>query len=326
MSTSASEPRLDDTAEATAAEATTAEATTAEAVRTETVAAAHPVAAATATPARAPLGTNARAQRRRRIFARVVLAIGWIGLLLPLVSLFVFSIRFPLTGMVDFGGWTGLVNADGRRTTTVSLLLEGLGNSLIMAVITVVLMLVLLIPTMVWVRLKLPKLDRIIEFISLLPLTIPAIALVVGLAPIYAFISTRILDSNSIWLSFAYVVLVLPFSFRALDAGLRSINLVTLTEAARSFGASWFTVITRVVVPNIRPSIVSATFVSIAVVLGEYTIAAILARTNLQTVLYQINASDAQVAAAVSLLMLVLTSGLLVLLDVLTSRPRKESK
>ena len=275
---------------------------------------------------RAPLGTNARAKRRQRIFANTVLTLGWVGLLVPLVSLFVFSIRFPLTGAFDFGGWVGLVNGDGRRSATVDLLLEGLGNSLIMAVITVVLMLALLIPTMVWVRLKLPKLDRIIEFISLLPLTIPAIALVVGLAPIYAFISTRILDSNAIWLSFAYVVLVLPFSFRALDAGLRSINLVTLTEAARSFGASWFTVITRVIVPNIRPSIVSATFVSIAVVLGEYTIAAILARTNLQTVLYQINATDAQVAAAVSLLMLVLTSGLLVLLDVLTSRPRKESK
>ena len=274
----------------------------------------------------AALQHNARVAKRRSVISRTILVLAWVGLLIPLASLFVFSIRFPLTGVVDWGGWVGLFEFEG--STTASLLWQGIGTSLAMAIITVAIMLALLIPTMVWVRLKLPKLDRIIEFICLLPLTIPAIALVVGLAPIYAFISTRILDSNSIWLSFAYVVLVLPFSYRALDAGLRAINVKTLTEAARSYGASWFTVITRVIVPNVRPAIVSATFVSIAVVLGEYTIASILARTNLQTVLFQINLSDAQVSAAVSLLVLVLTIGLLVLLDVLTSRQpgRKDSR
>ena len=47
-------------------------------------------------------------------------------------------------------------------------------------------MLVLLVPTMTWVRLRLPGLTRTVEFICLLPLTVPAIVLVVGLTPIYA--------------------------------------------------------------------------------------------------------------------------------------------
>ena len=286
----------------------------------------------TAAPAPAPAsrtgpGENARAARGRRRFSRIVLALAWLGFLVPLASLFVFSIRFPLTGVIDWGGWIGLFEFEG--STTASLLWEGIGNSLVMAAITVAVMLVLLIPTMVWIRLRLPKLQRIVEFISLLPLTIPAIALVVGLAPIYAVLSSpNLLGSHSIWLSFAYVVLVLPFSFRAIDAGLQAIDVKTLSEAARSFGASWFTVITRVIVPNIRSAIVSATFVSIAVVLGEYTIASILARRNLQTVLFQINLSDAQVAAAVSLIVLVLTTALLVVLDAITSRKpsRKDSR
>ena len=41
-------------------------------------------------------------------------------------------------------------------------------------------MLVLLVPTMIWVRLRVPRLRRLVEFICLLPLTIPAIVLVVG--------------------------------------------------------------------------------------------------------------------------------------------------
>ena len=283
-------------------------------------AAAPPAPAPVAPAARPPLGRNGRAERARRRFSAIVLGIAWIGFLIPLVSLFVFSIRFPLTGVVDWGGWIGVFEFQGAGRQTAERLWEGVFNSAVMALITVVIMLVLLIPTMVWIRLRLPKLQRIVEFISLLPLTIPAIALVVGLAPIYAFLSSNLLGSHSIWLSLAYVVLVLPFSFRSIDAGLQAINVKTLSEAARSFGASWFTVITRVIVPNIRSAIVSATFVSIAVVLGEYTIASILGRRNLQTALFQINLSDAQVSAAVSLIVLVLTTVALVVLDIITSR------
>ena len=48
-----------------------------------------------------------------------------------------------------------------------------------------VVMLVLLVPTMIWVQLRVPWLSPCIEFLCLLPLTVPAIVLVVGLAPIY---------------------------------------------------------------------------------------------------------------------------------------------
>ena len=105
-------------------------------------------------------------------------------------------------------------------------------------------MLVLLVPTMTWVRLRLPGLSRTVEFICLLPLTVPAIVLVVGLTPVYAWV-TYFLGGNAIWLSFAYVVLVLPYAYRSLDAGLRAIDVRTLSEAARSLGAGWFTVMRR---------------------------------------------------------------------------------
>ena len=43
-------------------------------------------------------------------------------------------------------------------------------------------------------------------------------------------------------LFFVYVILALPYAYRALDAGLAAIDVQTLSEAARSLGASWFTV------------------------------------------------------------------------------------
>lgn len=263
-------------------------------------------------------------RRRTALFRRVTIAAALGLFLLPLVSLADFSVRFPLTGKVDASAWTALFA--GTDSDRLDLLREGLTNSLVMAAMTVAIMGVLLLPTMVLVRLKLPRLTPLVEFICLLPLTIPAVVLVVGLAPVYSVISTQILDANTIWLAFAYVVLVLPYAYRALDAGLSAIDLKTLSEAARSFGASWPTVMVRVVLPNVRGAVLSAVFITIAVVLGEFTFARMLARTNLQTSLFEINLSDGQIAAAVSLLALGGTTAMLVLLDLFAGlRARRRS-
>ncbi|MDO5682734.1 MAG: ABC transporter permease subunit [Propionibacteriaceae bacterium] len=264
-------------------------------------------------------GTHIQRNRARRqsIIRWVILGLALLYFLIPMISLLDFSIRFPLTGKVDLDSWAVLFGGD--ESGRLDLLAEGLINSLIMAAMTVVISLALLLPTMVLVKLKSPKLTRVVEFISLLPLTIPAVVLVVGLAPIYLIIATKILDSNTIWLAFAYVILVLPFVYRSLDSGLRAIDLKTLTETAHSFGASWWTVLMRVIAPNLRTAIISAVFISVAVVLGEFTFARMLARVNLQTALFQINLSDGQIAAAVSLLALGGTTLLLVVLDLIVS-------
>ncbi|PPF35345.1 ABC transporter permease [Pseudoclavibacter sp. AY1H1] len=271
-------------------------------------------------------GLVERARRRQQAFRIAVLTLTTVALLVPLVSLFEFSIRFPLTGEVSFDAWKRVFAGNTGEYSTLDVLWSGLTNSLIMCVLTVAIMLVLLVPTMVWVRLKVPAMDRAVEFICLLPLTIPAVVLVVGLAPIYRFLASTPLGSNTVWLAFAYVVLVLPFAYRSIDAGLRSIDLKTLTEAARSFGASWPVIIVRVILPNIRTALISASFVTIAVVLGEFTVARFLARDNLQTALFQINLSDGQIAAVMSLLALGVTTILLIALDLLAGRRERTTR
>lgn len=266
--------------------------------------------------------TRAATRRRRQRWLRAV-ALGLVGLFLayPLYALFEFSIRFPLTGKYSWDAWARLFGAgDGARLQP---LYTGLANSLVIAGLTLGIMFVLLLPTMVWVRLRLPRLNRVIEFLCLLPLTLPAIVLVVGLVPVYRFIATRVLDTHAIWLSFAYVVLVLPFAYRALDAGLSAVDTRTLVAAAQSMGASWPTIIARVLLPNLRGAVASAAFISVAVVLGEFTIARMLARENLQTGVMLVNQAAPQVAAAVSLLTLVFGIALLVGLSYVTHRSHR---
>ena len=202
-------------------------------------------------------------------------------------------------------------------------LVDGIVTSLELAALTVVLMLVLLVPTAVWVQLRLPRLRRVIEFLCILPLAIPAIVLVVGIAPIYAWV-TYFLGDSSLTLTFAYVILVLPYAYRSIDAGLSAIDLKTLAEAARNLGASWATVLMRIVVPNIRSALVGAAFLSVALVLGEFTIANLLNYDNMQVEINLVSKRDAQVSVAVSLAALVLASLLLIALSFVGRRRRAE--
>jgi len=178
--------------------------------------------------------------------------------------------------------------------------------------------------TMVWVRLKLKSLSRIVEFICLLPLTIPAIVLVVGFFPMYQWMGNNFSD-NILTLSFAYVILVLPYCYRALDAGLGAIDVKTLTEAARSLGASWFTVMWRVIVPNISNAILNAALLSVALVLGEYTIAQNLLYNNLQVEIAQLGRANAGVSIAVAVASLLFAFILLVGLAFVGRRRRQTS-
>ena len=111
-------------------------------------------------------------------------------------------------------------------------------------------------PTMIWIRLRVQWISRTFEFLCLLPLTIPAIALVVGLAPVYNRIQHYSL--SALQLFWVYVILALPYAYRALSSGLDTIDATTLAEAARSLGASWFTVMFRVIAPNMWQAILNA--------------------------------------------------------------------
>jgi len=231
-----------------------------------------------------------------RTFARWVIFIVVGGyLLLPLFAMLEFSTRETPTAMAwkrTALGWKGI--ADNPSVMSAIVL------SLELAALTVAVMLFLLAPTMVWVHLRVPKVRRIIEFISLLPLTIPAIVIVVGLAPVYRQL-IPVIGQSPLVLTFIYVVLVLPYAYRSIDASLRSIDIETLAQAARGLGASWLQVFLRVVVPSIRAGLLSAAVLSIALVLGEFTISSLLVYDTLQVIVNQVGQDNAQVAVAVSL-------------------------
>ena len=234
-----------------------------------------------------PRGMQARRRRRLSIFRYVVFTVFGLFFLLPLLAMLRFSLEGSKLGTWSLSAWKQIAS---YQNTGIPPLLSAIEVTLELAVITSVVTLVLLVPTMIWIRLRVQWLERTVEFLCLLPLTIPAIVLVVGLGPIYNRIQHYSL--SALMLFWIYVILALPYAYRALAAGLGAIDVKTLSEAARSLGASWFTVMVRVIAPNMRQAILNALLLTSALVLGEFTIAYLLLYNDvLQPELYAISRS-----------------------------------
>jgi putative spermidine/putrescine transport system permease protein len=243
-----------------------------------------------------------RAARRRRsypVWRWLILTLTAIYFLIPLYA----ALRFA--GIASFG--------DVVHQTGFS---DALILSVKLAVITIVLTLVLMVPTTIYVHLRLPGLRRLMESVTILPIVIPPVVLIVGVlqvAPAY-------LKSTPYLLGLVYVILAMPFAYRSLDAGLRALDIRTLVDASSSLGAGWLTTLWRVILPNLRTALLSATVLTVALVLGEFTIASLDLYQTFPVWIVAFDQTSGPVSTAASLLALFVTWVFLMLIVTLGSR------
>lgn len=194
---------------------------------------------------------------------------------LPLIATFLHSIRPVINGVPD-------PTLAYRQVLNDSRFYVGLAYSFAVGVITIIVSLLIIVPTAYWVRLKVPRLRPVVEFITLMPFVVPPVVLVFGLirtysGPPFLLLATN-LGSDAVLVG-AYVILSFPYMYRAVDTGLAAIDVRSLTEASQSLGAGWARIMWRVIFPNLRTALLSGAFLTLAIVVGEYTIAQFLART-----------------------------------------------
>ncbi|WP_431965471.1 ABC transporter permease [Actinacidiphila sp. bgisy160] len=261
---------------------------------------------------------------RIRPWRGIVLAGAGLYFLVPLAASVIFTVDVPGQG-ITFDAYGQILKAEGF---TSSLLL-----SLELAAATIAVVLLLMVPAMVALRLSAPRLRPLVEVICSLPLVVPPIALVAGVSSVLRwgpehlattpFFQTFVAIQNPsfpVVLVLTYVVMALPFVYRALDAGLRAVDVRTLVEAARSCGANWPAALIRVVLPNLRGALLSASFLTLALVLGEFTVAQLLGFQPFAVWIVTVSGSQAQLSVAVSVLSLLVTWVLLLILAAVGGR------
>jgi putative spermidine/putrescine transport system permease protein len=227
----------------------------------------------------------------------------WRGIVLVLTGAFFLvplfaALRFSLenfTGGLTLSAFAAIPSQLGF-TAALSL-------SVRLAVVTTLITLGLMVPTSVYVHLRLPRLRPIFDSITIVPIVIPPVVLIVGVLQV----APTFLKSTPYLLALEYTILAMPFVYRSLDAGLRAIDLKTLVEASRSLGGGWRSTLWRVIVPNLRTGILSATVLTVALVLGEFTMASLDLYQTIPVWIYQFAQDDGHVSTAVSLLSLLVT-------------------
>lgn len=187
-----------------------------------------------------------------------------------------------------------------------------------LTVISVVISLLIMVPTVTLVHLSAKKYRRLVEFVSLQPLVIPPIVLVLGVLQV---MPVSWLNTVNL-LGFLYVILAMPFTFRALDSGLMNLDVKTIVDAARGLGASWPTVLLRVVAPNLKAGIFGAMFLTVALVLGEFTMASLMLWETFPTWIALAGNSNASVAVTLSVASLAFAWILLIFIS-LADRKKK---
>jgi putative spermidine/putrescine transport system permease protein len=260
--------------------------------------------------AREAAGGIAPRQRRAAIRGHGT-AWRWIVLLITAVYFLL-----PLWAALRFAGISAFGSVIGESGFTASLAL-----SVRLAVITTVITIALMLPTAVYVHLRLPKLRRLLEGLTILPIVIPPVVLIVGVLAI----APGFLKSTSLLLSLEYVVLAMPFAYRAIDAGLRALELKTIVEASNSLGASWGSTLWRVILPNLRTALLSATVLTVAMVLGEFTMASLDLYQTFPVWIYVNSQTSGQVSVAASLLALIVTWLFLLAITVLGTRQSRKT-
>jgi putative spermidine/putrescine transport system permease protein len=221
----------------------------------------------------------------------------------------------PLYAALRFAG----IHAFGSVFTT-----PGFGSSLWTSIqisaMTWIITMALMVPTTIYVHLRLPRLRSLLESITILPIVIPPIVLTVGVLQVFP-----IQLKATMWLlGIEYVILAMPFAYRAIDAGLRSIDLKTLTEASSNLGAGWFATIWRVILPNLGTSLLSATVLIVALCLGEFTMASLNLVQTFPVWIVLFDQENAQISVSASILALVVTwLFLLLIVTIGTRRARR---
>jgi len=251
-------------------------------------------------------------QLRRNLWSWFWVLLGVLYFVVPLVTTFDFSLR-KLRDQISLEAYVSAFSDP--------YFLPAFGLSILLAILTIIFGVLLVVPTAYWVHLRVPQVRPIMEFLTLLPFVIPAIVLVFGMIGTYSrppLLLTTNFVTTVVLIVAGYIVLALPYLYRSVDAGLRSMDVRTLTEAAESLGANWVIILFQIILPNLRTALLSGALLTLATVVGEVTLASFLGLPTFGPYLFLLGQHKAYEPAALSIVSFAMTWAAMGVISILT--------
>ena len=183
-----------------------------------------------------------------------------------IVGIILLFLSIPVLGTILYSfssSWGATVLPDGLSLKWYNQLFSdtrfilSLQRSLLLAVVSLVISLIVIIPSIVISAYYFPKVLKVIELLSLLPFMVPAVVLAVGLLKVYSGLNITIFGIPIIILG-AYFSVAFPFIYRGVKNGLDSLHLQSLVETVNILGGTNLDAFRFVILPNLKKGITSS--------------------------------------------------------------------
>jgi putative spermidine/putrescine transport system permease protein len=205
---------------------------------------------------------------------------------------------------------------------------DTIARSLIVALATLVVTLLIGVPGAYALVRRGGRLARIVEEVVTLPVAIPGLAL--ALALILAYGSFGAFRQSTLFIVVGHVLFTLPFMMRAVMAVLDTIDWKVLDEGAASLGASSWQRFFDVILPNVRQGILAGALTVVTLSVGEFNLTWMTHTPMTKTL--PVGLADAyasmrlEIASAYTLVFLVMIIPLLVGLQLVAGLTEKRSR
>ena len=123
-----------------------------------------------------------------------------------------------------------------------------------------------------------PKLNKVLGFTVNFFRSIPFIILMVAMLPVAKFIVGTSLGNKAVIVML--VIAAAPYVARMAEGSLNEVGAGVI-EAAQSMGATNFEIVTKVLIPEAKPSLINGAAISIVTILGYSAMAATIGGTGL---------------------------------------------
>jgi len=151
-----------------------------------------------------------------------------------------------------------------------SLYMETIYLSMYIALSTLVMTLLLGVPSAYVLAKKQNRLTRMIEELLVLPIAIPGLA--IALALIITYGGIRDFRTSWLFILVGHVLYTLPFMLRSVLSVLHSIDFKKLEEGAYSLGAGFWRSFFTVILPNCKSGILAGSLMVLTLSIGEFNL------------------------------------------------------
>ncbi len=213
-------------------------------------------------------------KRNHRLFSYIIITILGIYYLTPLIMTGVYAFgdewgKSLLPTNFTFHWFNELFNDQAFFLSII--------RSFILSTIVLVMILIVMIPSVIIIYLHYPKIDKLLQSISVLPYAIPGVILVTALLKTYSKTGVPM------FVVLCGTLLISPIMYMGIRNSLQAINTKQLIEAGQMLGSNMITIIFKVVLPNLRVGIVLSSIMVFSGVFGEYVLTNLLIGGRFET-------------------------------------------